>query len=129
MAAPLDRHRSSLEDVLDFSAEPPLPPDQRAQAEREFYNIVNHFEAIESRVPVATAVSRRYNRPVLIRLMFEYARSEESRDTFLRAFFQSMALPMDGRVNLNDKAEEEDVGTILFNFADYLMDNFFLPSK
>lgn len=70
-----------------------------------------------------------YGRVKLVRLTCEYARSEESKDNFLRAF-DVAAIPMDDE----DEGEEDDpVGDAdqirdgLNNFADYLFDNFFSP--
>ncbi|PHH73972.1 hypothetical protein CDD83_4640 [Cordyceps sp. RAO-2017] len=126
--SPLHRHQSSLESVIDFSTEPPLGLDQRTQARRTFYHIVNHFEA---RSHSSENRSRQYNRPSLVRLTYEYARSEESQDNFLRAFFRSMALSMDGEepVNFDQESLAVEFGSALFNFAEYLLDNFFLPLK
>ncbi|KAK0633309.1 hypothetical protein B0T14DRAFT_533546 [Immersiella caudata] len=95
-SSPLHRHQSSLEGVLDFSAE--LPAERRP-----------------------------YSSPLLVRYTYEYARSQESRDVFLRAFFQSMRLSVDDEdVDLGDTEVETGLRSALFDFADYLLDNFFL---
>lgn len=120
-ALPHHRHQSSLEGWIDFSDQPLFrSADKRARARDKFYRIVNHFEAVNVN-------DGQYNRPALIRLTYEYARSEKSRDMFLHAFFKSMALSMDGEDGLTDNQPEEDLGSTLFGFADYIMDNFFLP--
>jgi hypothetical protein len=119
-SSPLHRHQSSLEGVLDFSAEVPLSTDQRARASRQFHHIVRHFEF--------PAEKRPYSRALLVRYTYEYARSQESRDVFLRAFFQSMRLSLDDEdVDLGDTEVETGLRSALFDFADYLLDNFFLP--
>ena len=126
----IDLSMSSLEGIIDFStARAPLHADQRAHAKRKFYHIVGHFKTTGGN-------SKQYNRPLLVRLTYEYARSEESQDVFLRAFFQSMALSLDIHdleadhdVNLSNKSDEADLRSALFGFADYLIDNFFLPRK
>lgn len=88
---------------------------------RIFYQIVFHFEAMKRK-------RSEYNRPLLVRLTYEYARSKESQDNFLRAFFKPMALSMDGeeQVNFTDKHLEADLHSALTGFAEYLFENFFL---
>lgn len=79
--SPLHRHHSSLEGVIDFSAEAPLGPNQCSNAKRRFYRIVEHFGAggaIDNRVPPPL-----YEPPRLVRCTYEYALSDESRDNFL----------------------------------------------
>ncbi|KPM42283.1 hypothetical protein AK830_g4280 [Neonectria ditissima] len=117
--SPLNSHQSSLEGVINFSAEPPLGADQRTHAKGRFYYIVEHFEAANS------STSSRYSRPRLVHLTYDYAISEESRDNFLRAFFRAMALSIDGEEDI----DFEDLRSPFFGFADYLLDNFFLPLK
>lgn len=112
------RHPSSLEGLIDSFPAEPLDIDIRAQASRRFLAIVGHFEAVGDN-------GNQYNRASLVRLTYEYVRSEESRDTFLRAFFGSMELPMEGE----EDVDLSHLGPMLFSFADYLMDNFFLPSR
>ena len=123
-SAPHLRHQSSLEGVIDLNPTEPLAPDQRALARAKFYQIVDR---------VGASTDRPYNRPLLVKLTYEYARSEESRDNFLRAFFQAMAISIEDdqdvfRLDENHQLEEE-LRTTLTQFADYLLDNFFLPRK
>ncbi|KIH87477.1 hypothetical protein SPBR_05011 [Sporothrix brasiliensis 5110] len=128
---PHHRHQASLEDVIDLSPQPPLGPSQRARARRIFYRIAERFEAAEPPID-PRARPPTYSQPLLVRLTFEYARSEESRDIFLRAFFKAMALDLDAAEGGDDPDPELDFGELrpLFvGFADYLMDNFFLPLK
>lgn len=129
--SPHHRHQSSLEGVINFSSQPPLGTDRRAQARRRFYNIVNHFGP-NNAGGTSTGNSNQYNRPLLVRLTYEYARSEEARDNFLQVFFQSLELPLDGEgedIDLGNANLETDIRSTLFGFADYLLDNFFLPRK
>ncbi|KAK3364164.1 hypothetical protein B0T25DRAFT_433638, partial [Lasiosphaeria hispida] len=81
MAAP--GHPSWL-DGIDFSLAQSLfaNPRLRNQATNRFYHVVKHFEAREP-----TRYHNNYNRPGLVRLTFEYARSPESQDRILSAFF------------------------------------------
>ncbi|KAK3364211.1 hypothetical protein B0T25DRAFT_470338 [Lasiosphaeria hispida] len=91
MATSRHRHQSSLEGIIDFSsiAQPLLAKaQQRTEAINRFYHVVKHFEV------AGPLVHKRdgYNRPALIRLTFEYARSPASQDRFLSAFFQRSPL-------------------------------------
>lgn len=124
-ASPHHRHQSSLEGIIRFSSESPLEVGERARAKQKFYRIVSHFQTANG----SLSSSRQYNRPLLVRLTYEHARSEESQDIFLRAFFQSMALSVNDENDLDFESNEEDLGSGLSRFADYLFDNFFLPCK
>lgn len=89
-SAPLDRHRSLLEEIIDFSVETRLEDGQRARANRQFYQVLDHFHKLEPE-PKRHQRGTTYSRPILIRYTYEYARSQESRD----AFFRSMGLSLD----------------------------------
>jgi len=131
MAAPSHRHQSSSEGIIDFSEAVPIFENdhQRAQAIDRFRRIVAHFENTEKQ-PASSRYGDGYNRPALIRLTFEYARSPESQDKFLKAFFQSLALGMlddsDG-IDLSDDANVASFRELVFSFADHLIYQFFLP--
>ena len=119
MAAPPHRHQSSLQDIIDFSEAHPIfeSSQQRAQAVDRFHRIVAQSEKLEQ--PASSRYGNGYNRPALVRLTFEYARSPESQDRFLRAFFRSLALGMlDDSVNLSDDSVVADFRELLFGFAD-----------
>lgn len=121
-AAPHHRHQSSLEGITSFSSQPPLGAAKRARAHDQFYRIINHFEDEEAR---AGSKKGPYNRPRLVRLIYEHARSQESKDLFLRAFFQAMDLQIEhenGPDGINER-----LGSALTQFADHLIDHFFLP--
>lgn len=128
MAAPSHRHQSSLEGLIDFSAAKPLfaHEQQRIQAVGRFHRIVDFSDAAEQ---PASRYGDGYNRPALVRLTFEYARSQKSKDRFLGAFFRSLAIGMldDDNVNLSDDSVIVDFRSPLFGFAEFLMANFFLP--
>ncbi|KAK7408568.1 hypothetical protein QQX98_009273 [Neonectria punicea] len=121
-AAALHRHQSSLEGIIDFSTRPPLTPAQRLSASRRFHQLVNHFD-------IPNASGEGYNHVKLVWLTYEYARSEESKGNFLRAFFESADLPIDGGedIDLGDADRQAKLRDSLFKFAEYLFDNFFLP--
>ncbi|KAK3933822.1 hypothetical protein QBC46DRAFT_401156 [Diplogelasinospora grovesii] len=123
--SPHHRHQSSLEGIICFSSEPALEAGERARARQKFYRIIDHFRAADG----SRSGGCQYNRPLLIRLTYEHARSEESQDIFLRAFFQSMALSVDSENDLDFENNEQDLGSALSRFADYLLDNFFLPLR
>ncbi|KAI1144694.1 hypothetical protein F4825DRAFT_387146 [Nemania diffusa] len=119
MAAPLHRHQSSLEVILNFSSShpPPLQTELRNHASRRFHDICQHFD---------TGLSvDDYSRPRLVRSTYECSLSQESEDYFLRVFFKAVDLLIDGSEPINF----EDVRAKFFEFAEYLFDNFFLPVK
>ncbi|KAL2145279.1 hypothetical protein VTI28DRAFT_7647 [Corynascus sepedonium] len=123
-------HQYSLESITAFQSESPLTPCARDQARRRLYHIVDHFEAAadgNSGGDNGGNIGRdspRYNRSLLIRLTYDYVRSSLSQDNFLRAFFGSLELSMDGM-----EALDERIGAKFFGFADYLFNNLFLPLK
>jgi hypothetical protein len=98
-----------------------------------FYRIIGHFEAIETtRSSKRPPGSKQYNRPAFVRLTFKYTRTPESQDKFLQAFFSCMALDIDEDDNLNlddddDDSIATDLNQALSDFADYLLNYFFLP--
>ena len=110
------RHRATLENIINFSAPEPLTADQHSQARDRFYAVINHFSATETR--------DKYSRPLLVRYTFEYARSELSQDIFLRVFFEFMNLGLtsDDEIDFDNQLDNN-----LTTFADFLLDNFFLP--
>ncbi|KAF2452499.1 hypothetical protein BDY21DRAFT_312010 [Lineolata rhizophorae] len=128
--SPHHRHQASLKGVIDFSTEPPLGANERVEARRRFYHIVNHFEDTEKRNSSGSSGNEPYNRPVFVRLTYEYALSEESQDHYLRAFFRFMALSVTGEdVDFGDKNLKDEIRSTLLSFADYLLDSFFLPLR
>ncbi|KAI3322505.1 hypothetical protein HD806DRAFT_500250 [Xylariaceae sp. AK1471] len=126
MAAPLHRHQSSLEGILNFSPpHPPLETELRNHASRRFHDICQHFD---TDIPFDTGIpgpADNYSRPRLVRFTYEYSLSQDSRDYFLSFFFKEVGLPIDGNEPLNFG----DVRAKFFDFAEYLFDNFFLPVK
>ncbi|KAK2759095.1 hypothetical protein FQN54_003194 [Arachnomyces sp. PD_36] len=115
------RHQASLEDIINFSGPEPLAVDQRAGAKRIFYSIVTYFEGETSDVA--------YSRPLLVRYMYEYSRSELSQDTFLRAFFDFMGLDITAEHDPDFEGDRSKLSEGLASFADFLLDNFFIPLK
>jgi len=124
---PLDRHRSSLEGIIDF-VKTRLEDRRRAQAKRQFYQIVDYFHNLEPAEPKKQRGTT-YSRPLLIRYTYKYARY-----VFFQSFFHSMGLPLDdssqedNRLDL-DSGQLEGLSSVFFGFADYLVDDFFLPCK
>lgn len=123
MAAPL-----GLAALTNLSAaEPPFANDEdRAQAVGRFRRIVGHLESLEK---PSTRYGDGYNRPALVRLTFDYARSQDSKDRFLVAFFQSLAIGIlnDDKIDLADDSAVADLRAAVFGFAEFLMADFFLP--
>ncbi|RYC54053.1 hypothetical protein CHU98_g12155 [Xylaria longipes] len=119
--SPLHRHQSSLEGVIDFSTEPPLGIDQRSVAKDRFHRIINYFNTDDP------SNHGPYNRSQLISCTYQYALSEQSQDNLLRAFFRAMTLSLEN--DDNEDTNFDELRSKFFGFADYLLDNFFLPVK
>jgi len=118
------RHQASLESIINFSPPPALSASQRNHASRKFYQIVNHFDVAGDARPARGT----YNVPRLIRLTYEYALSEESRDLILQAFFRALELRLDDPEDVALGGEQgENIRADMVGFAEYLMDNFYLP--
>ncbi|KAK4201575.1 hypothetical protein QBC40DRAFT_305880 [Triangularia verruculosa] len=120
--SPTIQRLSRLEGIIDFCEARPIfeNDQQRSQAIRKFRRIVAFYEEAKQH---SSPRRDRYNRPALIRLTFEYARSSESQDKFLGVFFRSLALEM---LDDND-GEDASVRGLFFGFADSLIYHFFLP--
>ncbi|EFX01765.1 ATP-binding cassette transporter [Grosmannia clavigera kw1407] len=101
----------------------PAEPAQHVLASRRFAALTSRFDVGDGR----DSDSNDYDRVKLVRLTYEYARSEESRNNFLRASFEIASLPMDTEED-NLDGDTEHLHDALIDFADYLFDNFFLPS-
>ncbi|KAL2751819.1 hypothetical protein ACRALDRAFT_1083780 [Sodiomyces alcalophilus JCM 7366] len=112
---------SSLEDILVSGPTQLLSESRRSLAHQKFYQIVGHFDTGDA----SPADDTTYNHPRLIRLTYEYALSDASRDLFLQAFFRSIQIPLDDLESIGDSMEH--MRSDVFGFAEYLMDNFFLP--
>ena len=105
----------------------PLEPDKRDRAAHIFNQIVNHCEPLQTE-------NGPYKRITLVRVTYEYV---PSRDNFLRYFFLDMERDLDFSQALSRLADFNDWDTQRKNelaprltaFADYLVDNFFLPCK
>ncbi|KAI1360322.1 hypothetical protein F5Y08DRAFT_51778 [Xylaria arbuscula] len=133
--------------LLDFSPiSEELSATQRATAKRRFHRIVNHFlpaseidnddgnnnddddgdddDSDSARIGVG---SKTYSPPRLISLTYKYALSDRARDNFLRAFFQSIGVPV-AREDGTD-GDPETFRPSVFDFADYLLQHFFYPLK
>jgi HNH endonuclease len=129
------RHESSMQGLIDFSAEPAVP-EQHSRATSIFSQIISHYEQSQTLKP--------YKRITLIRATHEYAISQE---TFLSYFFVgihnqlvgdeesvsnssfSQALAHFANFESWDTERKDVLRERLCGFADYLLDNFFLPCK
>ncbi|KEF50831.1 uncharacterized protein A1O9_13118 [Exophiala aquamarina CBS 119918] len=118
--SPHHRHQTSLEGVFDlFLPHPGLSSEQRQHATRTFTTVIEACEPLQNHKP--------YKQVTLVRLTYEYARSEASRDNFLRFFFEHTQIPVNA-------PQSESISTIdhaprLITFAETLMENFFLPLR
>ncbi|OAA53446.1 hypothetical protein SPI_09374 [Niveomyces insectorum RCEF 264] len=121
------RHQVSLESVFDLSSTAPthLPAETRASARQAFYHIVDHFAGLETAQGLNTG-GHQYSQAKLVRFTYEYALSELSRDIYLRAFFRVLTLSLDTDVAA---LRLDALAPPFAAFAEYLMDNFYLPLK
>ncbi|KAL8295068.1 hypothetical protein RB600_000847 [Gaeumannomyces tritici] len=127
-AGPHHRHQSSLQGML-HAGTPVMEEDTRAQADIRMRHILQHCEAAANQQP-----QRGYNHPALVRLTHDYARSDDSKSLFLSSFFEHLDLPLAGNVtdsdvDFSDPEVKERLCKSVDAFAEYLMDNFFLPRK
>ena len=123
--SPHHRHQSSLEGVIDFDPSPQLlNREQSRQARQTFSQIISFHEPLQTE-------NGSYKRITLIRLTYEYARSETSQDNFLRYFFQYTAVTIERDIHFDDWDQEQKNAheSNLNTFADFLVDNFFLPRE
>ncbi|EHK43051.1 hypothetical protein TRIATDRAFT_166868, partial [Trichoderma atroviride IMI 206040] len=119
----LQQHRRFLAAVLNTSREP-LDAQENALGKAKFYRIIDLYSKRKRD-------RSKYKRHLLIQYSYEYALSEESRAHFLQTFFQALELSIDGqaRVNLSDKKQASELWLKISAFADFLVDNFYLPLK
>lgn len=124
MASAHHRHQDSLEGLLDFSSSPELAPGVRDEAESRFHAIVDHFR---SRTPP----NGDYDRAALVHHTYAYARTEKSKENLLQAFFRSLELTLTETddFDLSDEENERELSLKFTGFADYLLENFFLPCE
>ena len=110
------RHQSSLEGLIDFTQTQRLGAD----ATRIFNAVIEACEPFQpNKGP--------FKQITLVRLTYEYARSEASRDNFLRFVFQYTDIPM--VISDWEQVRSQDYGPEVIAFADLLVQNFFLPRK
>jgi hypothetical protein len=140
MAQPHHRHQVSLESVLDFSrTTASLSVDERSQATFIFHRIINYCSSHEL-LNTSGDAGRRYGRAKLVKLVHEYAISDAGRDNILRYFLTSMveSTEVEGfpyiLANLIDFdnldiSKKESIMERVRDFADHLVDGFFLPCK
>ncbi|KAK4042719.1 hypothetical protein C8A01DRAFT_44339 [Parachaetomium inaequale] len=105
---------SPLEGRTVFPTEPPLGPGARDQAWRRFYRIVDRFDSkCDNGQGTDVASGAQYRHAQLIRLTYDYAQPSVAQDNFLRAFFCSLGLPLDGGQNAggddNSDNNSEDI--------------------
>ncbi|EKJ76668.1 hypothetical protein FPSE_03218 [Fusarium pseudograminearum CS3096] len=124
MASPHFRRQDSLEGILDFSLPPLSDPGDRANAERRFYQIINHFRSEDHGQDT-------YDRVELVSSTYEYSTDEISKGRILNTFFQFAKLPTISGENINfdDPTYTDTLRTSLNTFADHLFNSFFLPLK
>jgi len=141
MAQPHHRHQVSLESVLDFSSTTAsLSADERSQATLIFHRIINYCSSHEL-LNTSGDAGRKYGRAKLVKLVYEYAISDVGRDNILRYFLASMVMEsteVEGFPHILatlidfdnlDISKKESIIKRVRDFADHLVDGFFLPCK
>jgi hypothetical protein len=118
--SPHHRHQASLEGAIDFFATtPPFDHQKRQEATRVFHAVINACEPSQSQEP--------YKQVTLVRLTYEYALSQPSRDHFLQFFFQHTQIPIEA--SAFELIPIGEYRPLLVAFAETLLENFFLPRK
>ena len=117
-------HQASLEGIIDFSPSTEPEPDQLANTQRIFNQIINHYEPSQTK-------NGPYKRITLVRLTYEYALSEISRNKFLKYFFDFVQISTEKDIHIDDwdAKQKNELESSLTSFADFLVNNFFLPCK
>ncbi|KAL8420514.1 hypothetical protein RB594_003345 [Gaeumannomyces avenae] len=125
-AGPHHRHQLSLQGMLQAGT-PVMEEDTRTQANIRMRHILQHCEA------AIQQPQQGYNHPALVRLTHDYARSDDSKRLFLSSFFGHLDLPLaggiDSDIDFSDPQVKARLCQSVDDFADYLMDSFFLPLK
>ncbi|KAH7326144.1 hypothetical protein B0I35DRAFT_126784 [Stachybotrys elegans] len=114
MATPSLRQQTSFEGIIDPSAHD------------RFEQIMTHFDA-----PNTSPSSPRpeYSHVKLIRCTYNYALTLEAKGNLLRAFFKAVHLPLDQPIDMMDPAFEARLRQDIYDYADFLFNNFFLPMR
>ncbi|KAL8396991.1 hypothetical protein RB594_003910 [Gaeumannomyces avenae] len=107
-----------------------MEENTHAQAKTRMRHVLQHCE--EASASQQPPPRQDYNHPALVRLTHEYAWSDES--LFLSSFFGHVGLPLEGDVtdpdvDFNDPEVKARLCESVDAFAEYLMDNFFVPPK
>lgn len=141
MAQPHHRDQVSLESVIDSSTTTAsLSTDERGRATFTFDRIINYCSSHES-PNIPGDVGRNYGRAKLVKLVYDHAISEAGRDNILRYFLTSLVTDSTEveefpRVLTNlisfdnwDMSKKESIVERVRDFADHLVDGFFVPCK
>lgn len=123
-ALPLHRHQSSLEGIIDFSSREPLSESHRASAIRRFYQVINYFDGNDTK-----RGQNQYDKVKLVLFTYEYSTNQVSKDNVLIAVFEFLKLSISAEedIDFKDATYRSELKNHLYEFADYLIDNFFLP--
>ncbi|EKJ72467.1 hypothetical protein FPSE_07348 [Fusarium pseudograminearum CS3096] len=120
------QNRQSSQEIFDNSS--------LSSAKRRFDQIVNHFGS-EGEGEGFRPGRDTYDRVKLVSLTYEHSANEKSKERLLASFFAFAGLPItsdedeDEDIDFDDPNRRDELRASLDNFADYLVDNFFLPLK
>jgi hypothetical protein len=120
-----DCHQALLEGVSKlFLSEPPSEPDQRTRMTEIFKQIISHYEPLQPE-------DGPYKHITLLKLTYDYVLSNESRDRFLKYFWESVKVSVEDEFHFEawDLERKSELASHLDACADFLVNSFFLPSK
>ncbi|OZJ01564.1 hypothetical protein BZG36_05505 [Bifiguratus adelaidae] len=137
MALHRRRHQSSLEVVLDFSQPFSLTPAESHKARNLFNHLTEHYEPEQT-------TNKRYKPVTLIRTTYERV---IAKDAFLNYFFLNIHEKLSSGKDIGstpdpsrtlsffhdlsswDSTQKDEVALAINEFADYMIDNFFVPLR
>ena len=120
-----DCRQPLLEGVSKLSlSEPPSEPYQRTRMTEIFKQIISHYEPLQPE-------DGPYKHITLLKLTYDYVLSNESRDRFLKYFLESVKISVEDEFHFEvwDPERKSELASRLDACADFLVNNFFLPSK
>ncbi|KAM0421191.1 hypothetical protein ACHAPT_011083 [Fusarium lateritium] len=102
-----------------------MSPVERDKAQASFYDIIHHFESS----PSSSSNKEPYDRTKPVRLTYEYSRSDDPRCPFLQEFLRFVDIAIDESIDFDNETVVDKIRSGMSSFADFLVDNFFLPLK
>jgi hypothetical protein len=116
-----DCHQALLEGVSKLSLS---ESNQRTRMTEIFKKIISHYEPSQPE-------DGPYKHITLLNLTYEYVRSKESQDRFLKYFLESVKISVEDEFHFEawDPERKSELASDLEACAEFLVNSFFLPSK